>query len=74
MFDLLMVCVEVGFGFDVVLMKVSEELWFCSEVVVSEFDLLLFEMCFGFMKEMVLCNFVLCIGVEDIELFCVMLI
>ncbi|WP_269504985.1 type II secretion system F family protein [Burkholderia sp. IMCC1007] len=72
--DLLTVCVEAGLGLDAGLMRVSEELRFRSEVVASEFDLLLLEMRSGFTKETALRNLALRTGVEDIESFCAMLI
>ncbi|MDP9585675.1 UNVERIFIED_ORG: tight adherence protein C [Burkholderia contaminans] len=72
--DLLTVCVEAGLGLDAALMKVSDELRFRSEVVASEFDLLLLETRSGFTKETALRNLALRTGVEDIESFCAMLI
>ncbi|WP_423396126.1 type II secretion system F family protein [Burkholderia sp. LMG 21824] len=72
--DLLTVCVEAGLGLDAALMKVSEELRFSSEVVSSEFDLMLLEMRSGFTKEAALRNLALRTGTEDIESFCAMLI
>lgn len=74
MFDLFMVCVEVGFGLDVVMMWVLDEFVLCCFVMVEEMEFMLLELCLGFFKEKVFINLVLCIGVEDVDWFVLMLI